>query len=81
MADKEMGKPQVETADDANSRAWNLHPPAILQNMSAEEREELETHVRRKIDFRLLPMMVLMYVMNYLDRYEFSDSDLPRLTR
>ena len=36
--------------------------------MSAEQRAEAEARLRWRIDTRLLPMIVLMYTMNYLDR-------------
>lgn len=42
--------------------------PEFLRNMSPEERLHLEYKLKRKIDLRLLPMIVLMYIMNYLDR-------------
>lgn len=37
--------------------------------MTPEERATLEKKLLWKIDMRLLPMLVLMYIMNYLDRY------------
>lgn len=32
------------------------------------ERKELEKKLLRKIDLRLMPLMMLIYVLNYLDR-------------
>lgn len=48
--------------------ARGLRMPEILSRMSDEERQKLNDHIRRKIDLRLLPMVILMYVMNYIDR-------------
>lgn len=54
--------------DSSTSRPLAMEPPEILRAMTAEQLADLETRVRRKIDFRLLPMMILMYVLNYIDR-------------
>lgn len=71
MTDKSIDKAQIEQADDANpAQRRNLQPPELLQGLGPGERRILEARVRRKIDLRLLPMMVLMYIMNYIDRYE-----------
>lgn len=36
--------------------------------MTPEERQAAESKLKAKIDLRLLPMIILMYIMNYLDR-------------
>ena len=51
----------------ATSRS-KLEPPALVAAMTQEHRLEAEARLRRKIDTRLLPMIILMYIMNYLDR-------------
>jgi len=48
-----------------------LQMPAILAAMTPEQRAELEVHLRRKIDWRLMPMIIIMYILNYIDRYEY----------
>ncbi|KAF1844242.1 pantothenate transporter liz1 [Cucurbitaria berberidis CBS 394.84] len=45
-----------------------LVPPPLVAAMTPEQRIEAETKMRQKIDTRLLPMIILMYIMNYLDR-------------
>ncbi|KAF1947409.1 pantothenate transporter liz1 [Clathrospora elynae] len=45
-----------------------LVAPPLVVAMSPEQRFEAEKRLRRKIDTRLLPMIILMYIMNYLDR-------------
>jgi hypothetical protein len=45
-----------------------LVPPPLVASMSQEHRIQAEGNLRRKIDTRLLPMIILMYIMNYLDR-------------
>lgn len=43
--------------------------PEIIRLMSPEERDQLEKKLIRKIDIRILPMIVVMYILNYIDRY------------
>ena len=66
---------QVEmtsAADDGGApKVKSLEPPEIIRNMTPEQRHELEVRVKRKIDFRILPMIVLMYILNYIDRFVF----------
>lgn len=51
--------------------------PEALQHLSEDELKQLETRLRRKIDIRLLPSMILIYIMNYLDRYDTVPRTLP----
>jgi len=37
------------------------------ETLSPEERE-VEKQLRRKIDIRIMPLVVLIYLMNYIDR-------------
>lgn len=41
-----------------------LVPPPLVAAMSREERAAAEAKMRRKIDIRLMPMIILMYIMN-----------------
>ena len=43
--------------------------PPLLQNLAVEEREALEKRLVRRLDIRLMPMLVLIYILNYLDRF------------
>jgi hypothetical protein len=45
-----------------------LEAPEWIRDLSPEERIDIEGKLKRKIDLRLLPMVILMYIMNYLDR-------------
>jgi len=48
-----------------------LVAPPLVAAMSAEERIGAEARMRRKIDTRLLPMIILMYIMSkYLLRLD-----------
>jgi hypothetical protein len=65
-----IGKIAVEEVEQVNADpqkpANNDHMPEILRYLSEQEREDLNLRLRKKIDLRLLPMMLLMYIMNYL---------------
>ncbi|KAF2715665.1 pantothenate transporter liz1 [Pleomassaria siparia CBS 279.74] len=50
------------------ARSSRLEIPPLVVAMTRERRIEAENRLRRKIDIRLLPMIILMYIMNYLDR-------------
>lgn len=54
---------------DVAAKQRGLEPPEILRGMSPEERAAFEKKLRRKIDIRLLPMIIIMYILNYIDRY------------
>lgn len=57
------------TIDTTNgSTSGKLVPPPLVAAMSQEQRLQAEARMRRKVDTRLLPMIILMYIMNYLDR-------------
>jgi hypothetical protein len=56
------------TVENARPPRRALQAPELVQKWSAEERIAAEKRLVRKVDFRLLPMVILMYIMNYLDR-------------
>ena len=54
-------------------------PPELVKNLTPEERQCLEKALTRKIDLRILPMLILIYVMNYLDRNNIAAARLAGL--
>ncbi|OMP83799.1 putative transporter [Diplodia seriata] len=69
----DIAKNDVSKVEDAETSSATAQQPKVqlppsLRDLSTEERERLMVKVKRKIDLRLLPMMLLMYIMNYLDR-------------
>lgn len=62
------------------ARRRGLEPPEIIARLSPDERLALEIKMRRKIDFRLLPMVIVMYILNYIDR-SVTQPELELLTR
>ncbi|EMR72039.1 putative pantothenate transporter liz1 protein [Eutypa lata UCREL1] len=67
----------VANLDSARSRG--LQPPDIIARLSPEDRVFLEKKLRKKIDLRLLPMVILMYIMNYIDRNNIAAAKLAGL--
>ena len=73
---EDAGKTSVEHESTASLRfaPKRREPPQFVQQLSPEGRAELERRLVRKIDLRLLPMIVLMYIMNYLDRNNIASA-------
>lgn len=46
--------------------------PPLLRGLSPEELRACEKGLLRKLDARLMPTMILIYIMNYLDRFVTS---------
>lgn len=79
MATSNLSK-QVSMKDSAIRTSSSIHNGQMvtidvvafphLAAMTTEERTVLEKRLRWKVDLRLLPMLILIYIMNYLDRYD-----------
>ncbi|MCJ1280098.1 hypothetical protein MMC21_007924 [Puttea exsequens] len=54
-------------------------PPELVRDLHPDERAHLEAKLVRKIDGRLLPMLIIMYIMNYLDRNNIAAARLAGL--
>ncbi|CAO1599000.1 hypothetical protein XANCAGTX0491_002746 [Xanthoria calcicola] len=53
--------------------------PPLVRDLAPQERARLEKVLVKKIDLRLLPMLILMYLMNYLDRNNIAAARLAGL--
>ena len=53
--------------------------PELLQHMTQEELKTLDKKTTRKIDLRLLPMLIILYIMNYIDRTAIANARLGTL--
>lgn len=60
--------------------APRMQPPELIRHWTPEERLEHEKKLKRKIDFRLLPAIIIMYIMNYIDRNNIAAARLAGLT-
>jgi hypothetical protein len=54
----------AHTANDPGASRGKLVAPPLVAAMSSEQRVIAEGKLRRKVDTRLLPMIILMYIMN-----------------
>jgi hypothetical protein len=69
----------VETVANANKPNPRKEAPAYVAGLSPEDREKAERALVRKIDLRLLPMLIIMYILNYLDRNNIVSEKLVTL--
>lgn len=74
--DKNVTEYLDEVVDDVDKRPQGLEPPPLVRAMSPAEREVLEKQLTRKIDIRLLPPVIIMYILNYLDRNNIATARL-----
>jgi hypothetical protein len=74
--EEKMPIEQVEHSGNGVQKQRADRMPEILRSMTVEERTALNLRLRKKIDLRLLPMMLLMYIMNYLDRNNIASARL-----
>ncbi|KAL7622771.1 hypothetical protein AAE478_006450 [Parahypoxylon ruwenzoriense] len=66
-------------ADLGQAQTRGLRAPEIIARMTSAQRVELELQLRKKIDLRLLPMIILMYILNYIDRNNIAAAKLAGL--
>lgn len=48
-----------------DSRSSHLRPPKEIEGFSPEELKALEKKLLRKVDWRLLPVSIVMYILKY----------------
>ncbi|KAI9641853.1 hypothetical protein NHQ30_009720 [Ciborinia camelliae] len=74
----EDGNKESSTASAAGIKPGHrvLQPPEWIAALSPEDRLDLEFKLKRKIDLRLFPVVILMYIMNYLDRNNIAAARL-----
>jgi hypothetical protein len=70
----------VEVVANANKPNPRKEAPAYVAGLTPEEREKAEKALVRKIDLRLLPMIIIMYILNYLDRNNIVSTGLAHFT-
>ncbi|KAL8911690.1 MAG: hypothetical protein Q9171_003180 [Xanthocarpia ochracea] len=66
----------IEAAEPVRRRH---EAPPLVRELTPEERACLEKALVKKIDLRLLPMLIIMYLMNYLDRNNIAAARLAGL--
>ncbi|KAI8295076.1 putative transporter [Colletotrichum sp. SAR 10_98] len=82
MDKKERSSDQVE---DVNAEKLSVHDgtlimPASLAALSQEDYEKVGKKATLKMDMVIMPIMVIMYVLNYLDRQNIASAKLANIT-
>lgn len=84
--DDKMSTEKIDVAIEANETVGDLSPAAIqakfgtLRDLEETEMEVLNKKLLRRIDWRLMPTITIMFLMNYLDRINVSNGMSPQLT-
>lgn len=73
---EESSKPEVAHLETHEIGAPRVRKPESLAQYSEEEIDEMHKAVTKKVDMRLLPMLVLLYILNYLDRNNIASARL-----
>lgn len=88
--DAEMPKQGIEYLDEIQAAAKPkaaMQAPPLIETLSTEDRQRLEKTLVRKIDFRLLPPVIIMYILvrtrlfedtNVQTRILMTEIELPR---
>ena len=53
-----------------------VEKPDLLQQYTDEEIDKFHRKITLKVDLRLIPMLVLLYILNYLDRNNIASARL-----
>lgn len=67
-ADEKASAAAASAPRQEDSARQRLQPPECIRNLTPEERAQLERRLKRKVDIRLLPAIIIMYILNYIDR-------------
>lgn len=68
MAEKELTTVQSASSGAQADAAHLRPPPESLRHLSLDELKKAERKLVRKLDVRLVIPLIVMYIMNYLDR-------------
>ncbi|OGM40376.1 hypothetical protein ABOM_010594 [Aspergillus bombycis] len=81
MADDKKEQPEMTPEDKLERGSTvSIRLPPTLQDTTDDERIAVEKALVRKLDLRLMPMLVLIYIMNYLDRNAIAAAKLSGIT-
>jgi MFS family permease len=64
------------SSPSAGTPSVKRQPPPYVRSLSPAERADVEKKLVRRIDLRLIPMIIIMYIMNYLDRNNIAAARL-----
>jgi hypothetical protein len=61
--------------DDVD-RHLQVQLPESLQGLSADEIAKIDKEATRKLDILLMPILVILYILNYLDRQNIASAKI-----
>lgn len=73
MVHKELHDHDITAGDEVNKE------DALHMAVLSEEDKIIERKVRRKVDSLIMPLVVLVYLMNYIDRNNYAAAKLQGL--
>ncbi|KAL8656803.1 MAG: hypothetical protein Q9226_002557 [Calogaya cf. arnoldii] len=74
-----VSETSLDPIDPSQPARRRREAPPLVRDLAPEERARLEMVLVKKVDLRLLPMLILMYLMNYLDRNNIAAARLAGL--
>ncbi|KAG5417588.1 hypothetical protein I9W82_005224 [Candida metapsilosis] len=66
---------------DSSEEDYYTDLPESLQHLTQEELKELDKKTIRKVDMRMIPMLMFIYILNYLDRNNIASARLGGLEK
>ncbi|KAJ9164655.1 MFS general substrate transporter [Coniochaeta hoffmannii] len=75
-SDRDLSPGHTKEKDGGVAHVSRIPIPEILQKYTKEERDQLELKLKRKIDLRLMPAIIIMYILNYIDRNNIAAAKL-----
>ncbi|KAK8439302.1 hypothetical protein ACI3LY_005166 [Candidozyma auris] len=66
---------KIESTSEEKGR-FVVEKPDSLKQYSEEEIDAFHKKIMRKVDLRLIPMLILLYILNYLDRNNIASARL-----
>ncbi|WWC71194.1 uncharacterized protein I206_105147 [Kwoniella pini CBS 10737] len=83
---------QIETADDDHTATAEKHDedvdrhlavrcPESLRHLSPEETAVMDRRITHKLDILLMPVLMALYILNYLDRQNISSAKIAGITK
>lgn len=79
--DVEHEKNLAAAAHSTGHDGVEVHMPASLKAMSPEELHALNKKATRKLDLVLMPTLIFLYLLNFLDRNNISTAKLGGITK
>jgi len=77
--DEKASVDMIDRVETAHTQGLTrMEAPELVRNMSPEERAHAEKVLVRKIDFRLMPMLVLMYIIPTISEYCYIANPISR---